>query len=123
MERDPLTRTVIGCAIEVHRTLGPGLLESTYEKCLAWEFNAANIPFTRQAAIPIRYKKVLLDCGYKIDILVENSLILELKVLDGIKRIHEAQILKYMKLANINTGLLINFNETRLIDGIRRFKQ
>ena len=123
MERDPLTRTVIGCAIEVHRTLGPGLLESSYEKCLAWELNAADLLFRRQVVVPVKYKMAQLDCGYKIDILVENSLILELKVVDKIKGIHEAQILTYMKLANINTGLLINFNETRLINGIRRFKR
>jgi len=123
MDQDPLTRKVIGCAIEVHRILGPGLLESTYEQCLAWQLRATSIPILQQASIPVRYKDIQLDCGYKIDILVDNRLILELKSVEGIKGIHEAQILTYMKLANIKTGLLINFNETRLVNGIRRFKR
>ena len=121
-ERDPLTGKVIGCAIEVHRTLGPGLLESTYEQCLARELALQQVTFQLQVALPVEYKGVHLDCGYRIDILVEDRLILELKAVDQMKGIHEAQLLTYMKLANKDTGLLINFNVEVLRDGIKRFK-
>lgn len=117
-----LTEMVIGCAIEVHRTLGPGLLESTYEKCLAYELSLKNISFKLQVPIPVQYKKVRLECGYKLDILVEDCLILELKSVDKLSKIHQAQILTYLKLTNISTGLLINFNESTLINGLKRFK-
>lgn len=117
-----LTEMVIGCAIEVHRTLGPGLLESTYEKCLAYELSSKNISFKLQVPIPVQYKDVKLECGYKLDILVEDCLILELKSVDKLSRIHEAQILTYLKLTNISTGLLINFNESKLISGLKRYK-
>ncbi|MEA3347440.1 MAG: GxxExxY protein [Pseudomonadota bacterium] len=122
MERDPFTKRVIGCAIEVHRTLGPGLLESTYQQCLACELGHNEIPFRLEYPIPVEYKGVRLDCGYRIDVLVDNQLILELKSVEKIKSIHKAQLLSYMKLARIETGLLINFNVQRLIDGIQRFK-
>jgi GxxExxY protein len=122
MERDPFTGKIIGCAIEVHRVLGPGLLESTYQQCLARELGLNNIEFQLEHALPVDYKGVRLDCGYRIDILVENRLILELKSVEEIKGIHKAQLLTYMKLADIQTGLLINFNVKRLIDGISRFK-
>ena len=121
-ERDPLTGKVIGCAIEVHRTLGPGLLESTYEQCLARELALQQVTFQLQVALPVEYKGVHLDCGYRIEILVEDRLILELKAVDQMKGIHEAQLLTYMKLANKDTGLLINFNVEVLRDGIKRFK-
>ena len=122
MERDPLTGRVIGCAIEVHRTLGPGLLESTYEQCLARELDLQGIGFQLQLPLPVEYKGVRLDCGYRIDRLVEDQLVLELKSVDEIKGIHEAQLLTYMKLAGKQTGLLINFNVEVLKDGIKRFK-
>jgi GxxExxY protein len=122
MEKDPLTEKVIGCAIDVHRGLGPGLLESTYEQCLAYELSANGISFKLQQPMPIEYKNIQLDCGYRVDVLVEDRLILELKAVDQIKNIHKAQLLTYMKLAEIQTGLLINFNVPRLIDGIKRFK-
>ena len=122
MEQDPLTAKVIGCAIEVHRTLGPGLLESTYEQCLARELHLNQIPFKLQVSLPVEYKDVRLDCGYRIDILVDEKLILELKVVESLKAIHEAQQLTYMKLSRIDTGLLINFNVRKLVDGIKRFK-
>ncbi len=122
MQRDPFTEKVIGCAIEVHRSLGPGLLESTYQQCLACELSHNNIPFMVEFPVPVEYKGVRLDCGYRIDILVDNQLILELKAVDKIKGIHKAQLLSYMKLARIETGLLINFNVQRLIDGIKRFR-
>ncbi len=121
-EDDPLTRKVIGCAIEVHRALGPGLLESTYEQCLIHELQLKSIAARRQVPVPIHYKGCDLDCGYRIDILVENAVILELKAVESLRPIHEAQLLTYMKLAKIDTGLLINFNMTRLADGVRRFK-
>lgn len=120
MEFDELSHRVIGCALEVHKTLGPGLLESTYEQCLAFELSSADIPFTVQAALPVRYKEMLIDCGYRVDLFVENQLILELKSVDRLLPIHNAQLLTYMKLAKVRTGLLINFNVTMLRDGIKR---
>ena len=120
---DKLTEKVIGCAIEVHRALGPGLLESTYEQCLAHEFSLQAIPFRLQVPIPIQYKSIKLDCGYRLDILVNDCLVLELKSVEKFLTVHEAQMLTYLKLANISTGLLINFNVTRLVDGIKRYKR
>ncbi len=122
MEKDPLTEKVIGCAIEVHRTLGPGLLESTYQQCLAHEFSLHDIPFRLEHPMPVDYKSVRLDFGYRIDLLVDDRLILELKAVEKVKGIHKAQLLTYMKLARKETGLLINFNVRKLIDGIQRFK-
>lgn len=121
MKHEELTRDAIGCAIEVHNILGPGLLESTYEQCLARELSLNNIPFRLQVPIPIEYKGVNLDCGYRIDILIEDKLILELKSIKKMLPIHEAQILTYMKLCHIRVGLLINFNVTMLKQGIKRF--
>jgi GxxExxY protein len=121
MEFDELSNRVIGCAIEVHRALGPGLLESTYEQCLAHELKLSGIAFRLQWPLPVEYKEVRLDCGYRVDVLVEEALILELKCVEQIKDIHEAQLITYMKLARIGTGLLINFNVRRLRDGIKRF--
>ncbi len=121
MQFDELSNRVIGCALTVHRELGPGLLESTYEQCLAHELRLAEIHFKLQHPLPVVYREVHLDCGYRVDVLVEDKLILELKSVDEIKGIHQAQLLTYMKLANINTGLLINFNVKRLKDGIKRF--
>ena len=120
MEFDELSNKVIGCALEVHRNLGPGLLESTYEQCLAYEMKAAGIPFKLQHPLPVEYKNIKLDCGYRIDVLVDNSIIIELKSVDKILPIHQAQLLTYMKLAGISTGLLINFNVKYLKDGIKR---
>jgi len=120
MEFDELSNRVIGCAIEVHRVLGPGLLESTYEQCLAYELGQAGIGFKLQHPLPVQYKGVNLDCGYRVDVLVQGELILELKSADAILGIHQAQLLTYMKLAAIKTGLLINFNVLKLKDGIKR---
>jgi len=122
MDKDPFTGKIIGCAIEVHRFLGPGLLESTYQQCLARELHLNGIAFKLEHPLPVEYKGIKLDCGYRIDILVENRLIIELKAVDEIKGIHKAQLITYMKLAGLNTGLLINFNVERLKDGIQRFK-
>jgi len=118
---DELSNRVIGCAIEVHRELGPGLLESTYEQCLAHELALNGMGFKLQHPQPVEYKGIRLDCGYRIDLLVEDTLLIELKSVDTIKGIHEAQLLTYMKLADIRTGLLMNFNVRKLKDGIKRF--
>lgn len=122
MEKDPLTGKIIGCAIEVHRTLGPGLLESVYQQALAHELQIQGIAFKSEYPLPVKYKNVSLECGYRIDLLIAGEVIVELKAVEEIKGIHKAQLLTYMKLANIKTGLLINFNVERLVDGITRFK-
>jgi GxxExxY protein len=122
VHKDPLTGKVIGCAIEVHRLLGPGLLESSYQRCLAEELRLNDIPFKMESPLPIGYKGKSLDCGYRIDILVADKLIVELKAVDTVKGIHRAQLLTYMKLSGIDTGLLINFNVEILKNGIQRFK-
>jgi GxxExxY protein len=119
-ENDRLTENVIGLAIEVHRQLGPGLLESAYEECLCLELQEAGLGFRRQVPLPIIYKSVRLDCGYRLDLLIEDQLILELKSVEGLLPIHEAQVLTYMKLSGVRTGLLLNFNSAVLKNGIRR---
>jgi GxxExxY protein len=122
MDTDALTEKIIGCAIEVHRTFGPGLLESAYEQCLARELSLNDISFRIQVPIPVEYKGANFDCSYRIDVLVDEEVLLELKSVERVLAIHEAQLLTYMKLANIGIGLLINFNVRRLVDGIRRFR-
>ena len=121
MNFDAPSNQVIGCAIEVHRELGPGLLESIYEQCLAHELKQQDIKCITQKHLPEQYKGLHLDCRYRIDLLIENSLIVELKCVESLQPIHEAQILTYMKMANINTGLIINFNVKYLRHGIKRF--
>ena len=121
MEFDALSNQVIGCAIEVHRVLGPGLLESTYEQCLAQELGLARIGFKLQHPLPVHYKGIALECGYRVDVLVQDALILELKSVESLLGIHQAQLLTYMKLSGIKTGLLINFNVPVLKTGIKRF--
>jgi GxxExxY protein len=121
MEFDELSSKVIGCAIEVHKQLGPGLLESSYERCLSYELSCAGIQHETQKELPIDYKGMKLDCGYRVDLLVNNRLIVELKAVEKLLAIHEAQILTYMKLASVKTGLLLNFNVVRFKDGIKRF--
>ena len=120
MEFDELSNLFIGCALEVHRHLGPGLLESTYKQCLAHEMKLRDMSFKMQHPLPVEYKGIKLDCGYRIDLLVENKLIVELKSVDKILPIHQAQLLTYMKLAKIEIGLLINFNVQYLKSGIKR---
>ena len=122
MDFDDLSYQVIGCAIEVHKQLGPGLLESSYEKCLAYELSCLNIPYQQQLTLPIKYKSVEIDCAYRLDLVIAGELIVELKSVQHLTAIHEAQIITYMKLANIQTGLLINFNTVALKNGIKRFK-
>jgi len=119
-ENDRLTEKVIGLAIEVHRQLGPGLLESANEECLCLELQEAGLAFRRQVPLPITYKSVRLDCGYRLDLVIEDQLILELKSVESLLPIHEAQVLTYMKLSGLRTGLLLNFNSTVLKNGIRR---
>jgi GxxExxY protein len=114
---EELTGKVIGAAVEVHRTLGPGLLESAYEECLCHELHLQNLRFERQVALPVRYKDVTLDCGYRIDLVVEDALILELKCLEHVLPVHEAQLLTYLKLTGKRVGLIINFNVSVLTRG------
>jgi GxxExxY protein len=121
VEFDGLSHRVIGCALEVHRVLGPGLLESAYEHCLSFELTQAGIPHERQKVLPVVYKGNPLDCDYRIDLWIEDTLVVELKAVDLLLPIHEAQLLTYMKLAHVSVGLLINFNAARLVDGLKRF--
>jgi GxxExxY protein len=118
--RDPLTERVIGLAIAVHRELGPGLLESAYEECLCYELTNDGIDFARQVPLAVDYKNVRLDCGYRLDVVVHRTLLLEIKAVDRLLPIHEAQILTYLRLSRIKVGLLINFNVVALKEGIRR---
>jgi GxxExxY protein len=123
MERrrlNALSAKVIGLCIEVHRETGPGLLESAYEECLAYELKQNHLSFERQKVVPVRYKAVLLECGYRLDFLIEDALIVELKAVDQVLPIHEAQLLTYLKLSGKVLGLLINFNVPVLKDGIHR---
>lgn len=121
MEFDELSNRVIGCAIEVHRVLGPGLLESAYKQCLIHELACHQIGCLSEHPVPVDYKGTRLDCGYRVDLLVEGRLIMELKSVERVLPIHEAQLLTYMKLAGIDTGLLINFNVTQLKHGLKRY--
>jgi GxxExxY protein len=118
--RDPLTNRIIGLAIGVHRELGPGLLESAYEECLCCELNQSGIAFARQVPLPIVYKGIHLDCGYRLDVVVQSELILEIKSVDHLLPIHDAQLLTYLRLSGRKVGLLMNFNTVVLKDGIRR---
>ena len=120
MDNNELTEMVIGACIEVHRALGPGLLESAYHQCLCHELRLREIPFEMEFPLPVNYKGCHLDCGYKIDLLVDRRLVLELKAVDALHPVHEAQIMSYLKLGGWEIGLLINFNVTMLKDGIRR---
>jgi len=114
---EELTEAIIGAAIEVHRELGPGLLESAYEECLCHELHLRGIPFTRQLSVPVSYKGVSLDCGYRVDIVVADSVVLELKCLEHILPVREAQLLTYLKLTEKRVGLIINFNVAALTRG------
>lgn len=114
------TEAIIGAAIEVHRQLGPGLLESAYEECLCEELALRKIPFKRQAALPVTYKGKKLDIGYRIDLLVNDEVVVELKTIESILPIHEAQTLTYMRLGGWQVGLILNFNVTVLKNGIKR---
>ncbi len=119
-EVNKITEAIIGAAIRVHRELEPGLLESAYEACLAFELAEHGMAVERQKPLPLVYRGVQIECGYRIDLLVENAVVVELKTVDKILPIHEAQLLSYLKLSGRNVGLVINFNVVVLRDGIRR---
>jgi GxxExxY protein len=121
MTDNEITHEIIGAATEVHKRLGPGLLESAYEECLTHELRLRNLSVDRQVALPVVYKKTKLDCGYRLDILVEGRVVVELKSSDRLAPIHEAIILTYLRLSGHKIGLLINFNVAILKDGVRRF--
>lgn len=120
MTDNELTHEIIGAAIEVHRLLGPGLLESAYEECLSHELALRAIPFERQKPVPVVYKEKKLDCGYRMDLLVANRIVVELKSVEALAPIHDAILLTYLRLSNCHLGLLINFNVLVLKKGIRR---
>lgn len=120
MTENEISSKIIGAAIEVHKQLGPGLLESTYEVCLYYELKQLNFDVKQQLALPVYYKEVKLDAGYRIDLLVENKVIIEIKSVDTLADIHTAQLLTYLKLKDLKLGLLINFNSVRVIDGVKR---
>ena len=117
---DPISGAVIGAAIDVHRALGPGLLESAYEACLAYELTERDLRVERQKELPVRYKEVNLDVGYRLDLVVNGAVVVEIKAVERLAPIHQAQLLSYLKLSGLKLGLLINFNETVLKNGIRR---
>jgi len=120
MTENEITEKVIGCAIEVHKLLGPGLLESAYLECLFYELQKTGLYVEKQKPLPLIYKGMKLDAGYRIDILVESKVILELKSVEALNDIHIAQVLTYMKLSDCKLGLLMNFNVLRLVDGLKR---
>ncbi len=120
MELNEITEKIIGCAIEVHRNLGPGLLESTYEACLYYELQKGGLSVKTQLGLPLIYKEIKLEVGYRMDFLVEGRVVLEIKSVEALNDIHTAQVLTYLKLSNCKIGLLINFNVLRLKDGIKR---
>lgn len=122
MDANQITSEIIRCAINVHRVLGPGLLESAYEECFAFELKNAGLRVERQIPVPVVFKEIKLECGYRIDVLVEKSVVVEIKSVDQLAPIHEAQILTYLKFSNKKIGLLINFNVTLLKNGIKRYR-
>ncbi|HNS19876.1 MAG TPA: GxxExxY protein [Sedimentisphaerales bacterium] len=115
-----ITEQIIGAAIEVHRALGPGLLESAYEECLCHDLKLAGLSVERQRALPVEYRGIRLECGYRLDLLVENAVVVEIKAITAIEPIHEAQLLTYLRIGGWKVGLLINFNVSVLKNGIRR---
>lgn len=120
-ELNALTHRIIGACIEVHRALGPGLLESTYETCLCRELSLVGLPYRRQVELPVEYKGARLDAGYVLDLVVDDMVVVELKSVEGLSPVHDAQIITYLKLTGFKAGLLINFNVPTLIRGVKRF--
>lgn len=120
-ELNDLTHKIIGCIIEVHKLLGPGLLESAYEECLCYELSLNGLNYERQVPVPVVYKEIKLNTGYRIDVPVEKLVIVELKAIEALTPVHEAQILTHLKFANKKIGLLISFNTLKLTDQLRRF--
>ncbi|NER18624.1 GxxExxY protein [Spongiivirga citrea] len=121
MTEDKISNIVIGCAIEVHKNLGPGLLESAYQECLFYELKKNNLEVEKEKALPIIYKEVKLDHGYRLDLLVENKVVIELKTVEALNDVHTAQVLTYLKLGGYKLGLLFNFHSTLLKNNMRRF--
>jgi GxxExxY protein len=119
-EEDVLTERIIGAAIEVHRHLGPGLLESAYEMCLCYELSQLGVKFERQVPLPVAYKGVKLDCGYRLDLVIDNQVVVEIKTVETLLPVHQAQLLTYLKLSRKRIGLLLNFNEPVLKRGLKR---
>ena len=120
MRINDLSEQIIGAAIDVHRELGPGLLESAYEECLSYELIQRGLKYERQVPLPVVYKLVRLDCGYRLDFVVENQIVLELKTVEKLLPVHEAQLLTYLRLSGLHLGLLLNFNEATLRAGVKR---
>ena len=120
MSNNELTHHIIGCAMDIHKVLGPGLLESAYKECLYFKLIQSKLYVEKEKSMPLVYEKVKLDCGYRIDLLVENKIVIEVKSVDFLNNIHMAQTLTYMKLGHYRLGLLINFNVLKLKDGIKR---
>lgn len=120
MNENELSRIVIGHSIDIHRALGPGLLENAYEECLFYKLSQAGLPVEKQKPMPLVYEGVHLECGYRIDILVANKLVLEIKSVEALHNVHLAQVMTYLKLGDFGLGLLVNFNVAVLKDGIRR---
>jgi len=120
MDENELSYAIIGACLEVHKVLGPGLLENTYQECLARELSLRGIPFEKEKPLPVEYKEVRVDCGYRLDFLVDGSVVVELKSIEAILPVHEAQVLTYLKLTGCKLGLLVNFNVAVLKEGIRR---
>ena len=115
-----ISSRVIGAAIEVHRELGPGLLESAYEECLCYELSQAGLAFERQLTLPVQYKRIRLDCGYRADLIVQKAVLVELKAVSVLNEVHEAQLMTYLRISGVRVGLLINFNSVTLKEGIVR---
>lgn len=120
MSENELSQIIIGCAIKIHTALGPGLLESAYEECLYYELVKAGLKVEKQKSLPLIYEEIKLEIGYRLDLIVEDKVIIEIKACESLNDIHLAQVLTYLKLSNIKLGLLINFNVTRVKDGIKR---
>lgn len=119
-EENPLSNVIIGCALKVHTALGPGLLESSYQECLYYELVKAGLKVEKQKALPLVYEEVKLECGYRLDLLVEDLVVIEVKSVEAINDVHIAQVLTYLKLSKCKLGLLMNFNVARMKDGIKR---
>ena len=120
MQLNDLSHRIIGCAMKVHTALGPGLLESAYEECLAYEFSKSGLHFEKQKPMPLIYESVKLDCGYRVDLLVENQVVIEVKSVEALTGVHTAQVLTYLKLSGCKLGLLIHFHVAHLRDGVKR---
>lgn len=120
MKENEISERIIGCAIEVHKSLGPGLLENAYQECLGYELNKAGLYVEKEKALPLVYKDVKLETGYRLDLIVENKVIIEVKSIEAINDIHIAQVLTYLKISGCKLGLLMNFNVLRLTEGLKR---